>query len=142
MRWRVLTLVLGVATASGANLAQAVLQGSIAWCWVGGLLLLAAVLLVLGERGLSRPRDQVSPQGRRAARSSARQVRLGELLLGQRLISRAQLEAAMLRHLGSGEPLGAELVKMGAISMAELARVLEKQRMREDRGFLWPSVGH
>ncbi|MFY1827486.1 hypothetical protein ACN47A_16310 [Myxococcus fulvus] len=52
--------------------------------------------------------------------------RIGELLLEQRAISVAQLEAGLSAHRKSGQRLGATLIAQGAITEATLAGVLSQ----------------
>ncbi|MCP3139806.1 GspE/PulE/PilB domain-containing protein [Pyxidicoccus xibeiensis] len=52
--------------------------------------------------------------------------RIGELLLEQRAISVAQLEAGLAAHRKSGQRLGATLIAQGAITEATLAGVLSQ----------------
>ncbi|NPC85287.1 general secretion pathway protein GspE, partial [Pyxidicoccus fallax] len=52
--------------------------------------------------------------------------RIGELLLEQRAISVAQLEAGLAAHRKSGQRLGATLVAQGAITEATLAGALSQ----------------
>ena len=54
-------------------------------------------------------------------------IRLGEILLEKKLITKEQLETALKEREKTGEFLGQILIRMGAISEAELAKALSQQ---------------
>ncbi|HAM03280.1 MAG TPA: pilus assembly protein PilB [Acidimicrobiaceae bacterium] len=68
-------------------------------------------------------RDVVD-QGRGVAGGHAQ---LGELLVGEQLISHAQLAEALLQQSASGRRIGSLLVELGAVTERDLARVLSQQ---------------
>jgi F-type H+-transporting ATPase subunit beta len=87
--------------------------------------LLGSVLVHMGYitganlvKALSEQRSHQKGQPRR---------RLGDFLVGERLITPEQLERALQRHKETGEFLGSVLVHMGYISEEELLRALSKQ---------------
>lgn len=132
MRWRLLVLGLGLAVASGVNLAQALLRWNAGCCLAGALLLLAATLIIIAEIPLSRQMAGIGPGEERVGR-----VELGEILVSDGLITRSQLERALARHREYRRPLGEVLVKMGVITMVQLFRALDDQCVRHERGFVW-----
>jgi len=63
--------------------------------------------------------------------------RIGELLRAARLVSEAQLEAALLEQARTGMLLGEVLVTLGAISELQLTQILSNQL-----SVAWVSLAH
>ena len=54
-------------------------------------------------------------------------IRLGDILVEKKLITKEQLEAALKEHEKTGEFLGQVLIRMGFIDEVELAKTLSRQ---------------
>lgn len=125
MKWYQLGLACALGLLGGVVLGETWEDGDILLLLVGALILILGVLVVLDvvrrwHRIHIRPSTVVDSDLEAAPL-------LGQMLVNYRLISEADLAAALGHQEKSGERLGRVLVRMGLVTSAQLADVLEEQ---------------
>jgi hypothetical protein len=115
-----------MAMTAGLMLGQGLADRSQARQW-GGWLLLAGLLCVISGLRLY-PR-----RARRAIRNGPRGTRLGELLVGAGMISQWQLDRALTWQRRHPKPLGEILIRMRLVTRAQLHAALAQQQLMDER---------
>ncbi len=137
MRWCRLTLGFILAIMGGVTLGSA-FHGGAGTLWAtGALALLLSVLTTLWAIRRRRPpqyEDADSPDWDPAAAPP-----LGEMLVNYGLLSEVNLERALKQQKQTKKRLGQVLVKMGLVTYAQVAEVLEEQLSRREGRLLWGS---
>ncbi len=128
MYWGYLSLGLLLFVLAGLLMASAVYDRSILVWLTAVLALLLGVLstaaAILGARRV-RIRSETA-----AVWDPAAAPRLGEMLVGRGLISKADLDGALEQQKGTTRRLGQVLVDMGYVTYAQVAEALEEQLSR------------
>lgn len=130
MYWGYLALGLLLLVVSGMVVSLAVYEGGVT-LWLLGILAFSLGALST-VAAMARSGRLVAKPGAAAERNASGAPLLGEMLVNYGLIAQSDLDKALARQRKSEEHLGRVLVKMGLVTHAQVAGVLEEQLSRRE----------